>query len=60
MLVLPGTDPRHPTALAEEVARTLPGGRLATVPIGGELLTADDLARAVAPAVRAFPADDRT
>ncbi|MFJ5262438.1 alpha/beta fold hydrolase [Streptomyces sp. NPDC088387] len=54
VLVFPGTDPRHPTALAEEVARTLPRGRLASVPIGGTLHTAEDLADAVAPAVRAF------
>lgn len=53
-LVFPGTDSRHPTALAEEVARTLPDGQLATVPIGGDLRTAEDLARAVAPAMREF------
>ncbi|MFE3742534.1 alpha/beta fold hydrolase [Streptomyces sp. NPDC059134] len=53
-LVLPGTDPRHPTALAEEVAVVLPEGHLATVSIGNGLRTAEDLAAAVAPEMRAF------
>lgn len=53
-LVFPGTDPRHPTALAEAAAATLPNGRLAEVAIDGDLHTAEDLARAVAPAIRAF------
>ncbi|MFW6692153.1 alpha/beta fold hydrolase [Streptomyces sp. MAR4 CNX-425] len=53
-LVFPGTDARHPTALAEEVAGTLPNGQLAMVPIGNDLRTAEDLARAVAPAIREF------
>ncbi|MFE3828350.1 alpha/beta fold hydrolase [Streptomyces sp. NPDC059092] len=58
-LVFPGTDPRHPTALAEEAASTLPDGQLAMVPIGDDLRTAEDLARAVAPEVRAFLRADR-
>lgn len=53
-LVFPGTDPRHPTALAEEAAATLPHGLLATARIDGDLRTAEDLARATAPAIRAF------
>jgi pimeloyl-ACP methyl ester carboxylesterase len=53
-LVFPGTDARHPAALAQEVARTLPQGQLATVPIDGDLRTAEDLGRAVAPGIRAF------
>ncbi|MEU6312178.1 alpha/beta hydrolase [Streptomyces sp. NPDC047014] len=53
-LVFPGTDPRHPSALAEAAARTLPHGRLAAIPIGDDLLTAVDLARATAPAIREF------
>ncbi|MGW0876034.1 alpha/beta fold hydrolase [Streptomyces sp. NPDC002740] len=53
-LVFPGTDPRHPTALAEEAADTLPNGQLAMVPIGDDLQTAEDLACAIAPAIRAF------
>ncbi|MGW2046340.1 alpha/beta fold hydrolase [Streptomyces sp. NPDC001858] len=53
-LVFPGTDPRHPTALAEAAAAVLPHGRLATIVIGDELRTAEDLARALAPAVREF------
>ncbi|WP_017596698.1 alpha/beta fold hydrolase [Nocardiopsis potens] len=53
-LVFPGTDPRHPTALAEEAAGSLPNGRLAAVSIGDDLRTAADLARATAPAIREF------
>ncbi|WP_280307833.1 alpha/beta fold hydrolase [Nocardia abscessus] len=53
-LVFPGTDARHPTALAEEVARTLPRGRLAPETISGDLHTAEDLARVTAPAIRKF------
>ncbi|MCS0603363.1 alpha/beta hydrolase [Streptomyces sp. LP11] len=53
-LVFPGADPRHPTALAREVAATLPGGRLASAAIDARLRTAEDLAAALAPAVRAF------
>ncbi|WLQ44725.1 hypothetical protein P8A22_35420 [Streptomyces laculatispora] len=61
-LIFPGADPRHPTALAGEAAGTLPDGQLAMVPIGGDLQTAEDLARAVAPAIREFlrsPRGDR-
>ncbi|MEV0779534.1 alpha/beta hydrolase [Streptomyces sp. NPDC050428] len=53
-LIFPGTDPRHPTALAEEAADTLPNGQLAMIPIGDDLRTAVDLARATAPAIREF------
>ncbi|MFQ6143764.1 alpha/beta fold hydrolase [Streptomyces seoulensis] len=53
-LVFPGADPRHPTALARRVAATLPGGRLAAPALDARLRTAEDLAAAVAPAVRAF------
>ncbi|GDY60168.1 hypothetical protein SVIO_107910 [Streptomyces violaceusniger] len=52
--IFPGTDPRHPTALAEEAADTLPNGQLAMVPIGNDLQTAEDLACAVAPAIVEF------
>ncbi|WP_028920856.1 alpha/beta fold hydrolase [Pseudonocardia acaciae] len=53
-LVFPGDDARHPTALAEQVARTLPHGRLAPTTTWADLHTADDLARVVAPAIREF------
>ncbi|MEU3611850.1 hypothetical protein ABZ725_05950 [Streptomyces sp. NPDC006872] len=53
-LVFPGADPRHPTALAEAAA-ALPHGRLATIAIGDDLRTAEDLA--LAPAVREFLTD---
>jgi 3-oxoadipate enol-lactonase len=56
-LIIPGMDERHPTALAEELARTLPRGRLAPVTLTGDLRTADVFARAFAPPIREFLAD---
>ncbi|MFJ8494518.1 alpha/beta fold hydrolase [Streptomyces sp. NPDC094038] len=53
-LVVPGADARHPTALAERAADILPHGLLATAAINDSIRTAEDLADAVAPAVRAF------
>ncbi|GAA4622711.1 hypothetical protein GCM10023196_016000 [Actinoallomurus vinaceus] len=53
-LVFPGTDARHPTALAEEVVKTLSNGRMAAEPVSFDLHTAEDLAQAVAPAIRDF------
>jgi 3-oxoadipate enol-lactonase len=52
-LVLPGMDARHPSALAEQLVRVLPHGRLAPG-LSADLRTADDLARAFAPAIREF------
>ncbi|MFI7131096.1 alpha/beta fold hydrolase [Nonomuraea sp. NPDC050153] len=49
-LVIPGTDPRHPTETAEQVARVLQDGHLAPVSISADLLSLEDLA----PAIRAF------
>ncbi|MFI5801392.1 alpha/beta fold hydrolase [Streptomyces sp. NPDC051561] len=59
VLVFPGADARHPAALAEEVVRTLPHGRLAEAAINDALRTTEDLARTVAPPVRAFLASLR-
>ncbi|WP_406277042.1 alpha/beta hydrolase [Nocardia sp. NBC_00881] len=53
-LVFSGSDARHPTALAGEVARILPHGRLASETISSDLHTAEDLARVTAPALREF------
>lgn len=53
-LVIPGIDWRHPTAVAEAVARTLPGWHLAPVTLSADLGTADDFARAFAPVIRDF------
>ena len=47
-LIIPGIDKRHPTALAEEMARVLPRGRLAPVALTNDLRTADDFAGAFA------------
>lgn len=53
-LIIPGMDERHPTALAEALACTLPQGRLATVALSADLRSADDFARAFAPTIRDF------
>ncbi|HEY0174465.1 MAG TPA: alpha/beta hydrolase [Pyrinomonadaceae bacterium] len=53
-LIIPGMDERHPIALAEALARTLPQGRLAPVTLSADLRSADDFARAFAPAIRDF------
>ncbi|RDI49997.1 alpha/beta fold hydrolase [Nocardia mexicana] len=53
VLLFPGIDQRHPTALARELARILPDARLGPG-FGAEMRTADDLADAVAPAIREF------
>lgn len=54
VLVFPGLDWRHPAAVAEELARVLPNGRLAPVALSAEVLTTDDFAGAFAPAIRDF------
>jgi 3-oxoadipate enol-lactonase len=54
MLIIPGMDERHPARLAEDLARLLPHGHLAAVSLGPDVQTADDLARAFAPAIREF------
>jgi hypothetical protein len=54
VLVIPGIDERHPTALAEQLASLLPRGQLAPVTISFEMHTAEDFARAFAPTIRAF------
>ncbi|MFE6615947.1 alpha/beta fold hydrolase [Amycolatopsis sp. NPDC057786] len=56
-LIFPGMDQRHPTALAENVARVMPNGRLAPVSLSETLRTAEDLADAFAPAIRRFLAE---
>jgi 3-oxoadipate enol-lactonase len=56
-LVIPGIDHRHPTALAEQLARVLPNGHLASVTVSADLQTADDFARAFAPVIRDFLAN---
>lgn len=54
ILIFPGMDDRHPTALAEHLARMLPQGQLAPVAISGSLQSADDFALAFAPTIRDF------
>ncbi|MER7046028.1 hypothetical protein [Streptomyces jumonjinensis] len=54
VLIVPGADVRHPTALAEQVATAIPHGVLGSVTLSHELLTAEDLGEAMAPALREF------
>jgi pimeloyl-ACP methyl ester carboxylesterase len=53
-LIVPGMDERHPVLLAEELARVLPCGQLASVNLSAAVLTAEDFARAFAPTIHAF------
>jgi len=58
-LVIAGIDWRHPAALAEELARVLPNGRLAHTTMSAELRDAEDFGEAFAPAIRDFLAAER-
>ena len=53
-LIFAGSDWRHPPALALELARLLPQGRLVEANPGNDLRGAADLAAAVSPAIRTF------
>lgn len=53
-LIFAGMDERHPAALAQQLARLLPCGRLATAALSENLRSAEDFARAFAPAIREF------
>src|SRR3546814_9707015 len=53
-LVIPGMDERHPQALAEQLARLLPQGKLAAAAMSGPIVTAEDFARCLAPAIQEF------
>lgn len=53
-LIIPGMDERHPTALAEALARILPKGFLASVALSRDIRTVDDFAHAFAPTIRDF------
>ncbi|MGH3239810.1 MAG: alpha/beta fold hydrolase, partial [Spirillospora sp.] len=54
VLVFPGTYARHPRALSERCARTMPRAVLSPVTISDRLNTEEDLAAATAPAIRDF------
>ena|SRR5688572_3006359 len=54
VLIFAGDDWRHPTALAQQLARRLPDGRLGTAAMSGTLQTTADFARAFAPEIAAF------
>lgn len=56
-LIFPGMDWRHTPALAEHLARTLARGRLAPMALSADVQTAQDFARACAPAMRDFIAE---
>lgn len=53
-LIIPGMDERHPTALAEALARILPYGQLAPVRLSADVQSAEDFARAFAATIREF------
>lgn len=53
-LIIPGMDERHPSALAENLARILPKGYLASVALSTEIRTVDGFAQAFAPTIRDF------
>lgn len=55
-LIFPGIDQRHPTALAQELVRTMPNGRIGP-PFASGIHTAVELADALAPRIRAFLAE---
>lgn len=57
-MIFPGDDARHPARTAALAVNALPHGRLAPVGISVDLQTADDLANAVAPAIRDFLRDN--
>lgn len=58
-LIFAGMDERHPAKLAEDLAHLLPQGQLAPVRLSDEVRDAVGLARAFAPAIRAFLIDNR-
>lgn len=53
-LIFAGMDERHPAALAGELARTLPAGRLAGIRLSTTIQSSEDLAEAFAPPIRDF------
>lgn len=53
-LVIPGMDERHPQAMAAQLAHLLPQGKLAAAAMSGSIVTAEDFARSLAPAIREF------
>ncbi|MDT7529859.1 hypothetical protein OVY29_14440 [Sphingopyxis sp. SE2] len=53
-LIIPGMDERHPQALAEQLADLLPHGKLAAAAMSDAIVTAEDFARCLAPAIREF------
>ncbi|GLF97362.1 alpha/beta fold hydrolase [Streptomyces yaizuensis] len=54
VLVVPGSDARHPADLAARLADALPRGRLSPVPLSSTILTAEDLGAVLGPVVAAF------
>lgn len=53
-LIILSIDARHPTALAEDLARILPNGYLASLALSSEIRTIDDFAHTLAPNIRDF------
>lgn len=57
VLIIPGDDDRHPTELAHRISVLMPRALFAPVSMSRTLGTADDLASAFAPAIRAYLKD---
>ncbi|HEX7831919.1 MAG TPA: alpha/beta hydrolase [Thermoanaerobaculia bacterium] len=53
-LIVPGMDHRHPTQLAEDLARLLPRGVLASTAMSADLQNAEDFGRVFAPPIHEF------
>lgn len=56
-LIFPGIDSRHPAALAEYLARALPDARLVVSRLADSVLTIEDFAEALSPAIQVFLRD---
>lgn len=53
-LLIPGMDHRHPLALAEALARTLPNAHLAPIALSTDIRTAEDFGMSFAPVIQEF------
>lgn len=53
-LLIPGMDHRHPLALAEALAQTLPDTHLASVALSTDIRTAEDFGMSFAPVIQEF------
>lgn len=59
-ILFAGGDVRHPQALAQEAARIIPRGKLATASMSDKMETSRDFAQTIAPAILEFIAEVRS